>query len=898
MHAGTMLTLAAMLRGNPSSPQAVDTMPANRADSSHSFDTRMVVRSSLLGLLPLDDAREGLTLVPGIVRRGPALGIGAGTGLRLRGGAPDAAAVYIDGAPVRTLLTGAQGVSLPALAIDAITVTPGPAGAELADAGGGGVLEYTTRSGGPRLEGHLVAATDAPFGDGSSVGFNRFSAAAGGPAGPRATWFLSGEVTGQRSAYRGMGAADQPAFVWGGVDTVVNGATVPTFTETTGLERPLDWITERRATGKVSLSLGASTVTLTGLVNDVQQRFFPGTDVGDTALFSGARATSRLAAASWTLPLGSDALPRALHLVVALGHDATSSGLLTPAAQASTAHPALGIEWSSLRFLGSDRIQGTTDQIVRNVRSNAGLRAPFLGQTNLRNLQPYRLNPYGLASGWPTQGSDGPLATAAENRLDARAWIDWAFAERHRLRAGLDYSRASDAFYRADLISQVDLDAWTAHPKRVGVFASDRITWDKLAVDLGARFDHFTPGGALPLIPGRIYSNPAWNFASGTDDTAYTASIGRVLRDATGKNAISPRASAAYAVSPRVTLRIAVGQVVEPPAARDVFGRSNTDLVTTSTSSLFGRDVRYLKSTTGDLGVTASLSPLLEARVDGYVSRLALYGATIAPFDDPANPGRTLNFVVLSPVDTITARGAEASVDWRPLTGSTGRFVYSWDRRAGISTQAVAAIVAYSTGPAHGDVSASATVRAQSGVAFVPETNVGSGDVVFETSAAFLGPLATAHLPWARTVDLRLAKHVRLSQVRGSLYADLRNVLNFRNIVGAFTETRTGTNPLYQGNVLSPEFTNLHSEAQANGTLLSGNAVDLRPDCSTWTGTTGGPVDCAALRQVERRFGNGDGIYDLNEQTAAFNAFYEAFFGSARFSAPGRAARIGLELSF
>ncbi len=466
------------------------------------------------------------------------------------------------------------------------------------------------------------------------------------------------------------------------------------------------------------------------------------------------------------------------------------------------------------------------------------------------------------------------------------------------MRAGADYTRASDAFYRADLISQTDLDAWTAQPKRLGLFAADRVDWDKLVLDFGARFDHFTPGGALPLVPGRIFSDPAWNVTSGTDDTAYTASIGRVLRDATGKNAISPRVSASYTVSPRVALRLAVGQVVEPPTVQDVFGRSNTDLVTTSTFSLFGRDVRYLKSTTGDVGVTAILTSPLEARVDAYVSRLALYGAMFAPFDDPANPGRTLNLVVLTPIDTITTHGVEASVDWRPLARATGRFVYSWDRRAGVSTQALAAIAAYSTGPAHGDLSASAILRAQSGVSYIPESNVGSGDVVFESSSAFFGPLATARLPWTRTVDLRLAKHVRLSHTGGSVFADLRNVLNVRNIVGAFTETRSATNPLFQANLLSPEFSNLHIEAQANATLLSGNAVDLRPACGTWTGTTAGPIDCAALRLVERRYGNGDGVYDLNEQTTAFDAYYEAFFGSAQFNAPGRTARVGIELTF
>jgi TonB-dependent receptor-like protein len=896
MHVGTLFVLAGMLQGSPANAQAIDSTPP--PDSNRTLGPRVVVQRPLLSQLPVDDPREALTLVPGIVRRGTAFGIGAGGGLRLRGGAPDAAGVCMDGAPVRNLMTGAQGLTLAADAIDAITVTRGPGGIELADAAGGGVLEYMTRAGGAHLDGHLVAASDAPFGDVASAGFNRFSVSAGGPAGPRVSWFLSGEVSGQRSAYRGRGAAEQPAFVWGGADTVVNGVTVPTFIETTGLKRPLDWITERRTHGKVSMRVGRGTLAVTGLISQIQQRFFPGADVGDTALFSGARTTSRLAVANWAGALGPGALAPVLHAVVSLGHDGASTGLLTAASQTNSVDPALGMEWSSLVFAGSESIPGTTDQIVRNVRSNAGLRTPFLGQNNRRNVQPYRLNPYGLATGWPTQGSDGPLATSTENRLDARAWIDWAFGARHQLRAGLDYSRASDAFYRADLISQVDLDAWTAHPKRVGGFASDRISWDKLAVDVGARFDHFTPGGALPVVPGRIYTDPTWNPASSTDDTAYAASIARVLRDAAGKSVISPRLHAAYAVSSRTSLWLGFGQTVEPPSLGQIFGHSNSDLASTSTFAPFGRDVRYLKSTTGDVGASARVTPRLDVDLDAYLSRLASYAYFISPFDDPANPGRTQNLNVLSPVDTIMAHGVEASVAWRPATDAIGRLVYSWDRRAGVSTLALEAIAGYITGPERGDFSATATLRAQSGVAYIPLTNVGSGTVVSEMTAVFIGPLATARLPWTKTVDVRVSKRMRLSHVTGSLYADVRNALNFRNQVGVFTETQGVTNPIFQVNVLSPEFTNLHIEASQNGVLLAGNAVDLRPDCGTWTGTSGGPVDCAALRQVERRFGNGDGVYDLNEQTAAFNAYYEALFGSAQFYAPARTARVGIELTF
>src|SRR5712692_11275736 len=133
MHVATLLALAGMLQGSPANAQAIDSTPP--PDSGRTLGPRVVMQRALFLQLPADDPREALTLVPGIVRRGTAFGIGAGGGLRLRGGAPDAAGVYVDGAPIRNLMTGAQGLTL---AADAIAVTRGPGGVEIADAAGGG----------------------------------------------------------------------------------------------------------------------------------------------------------------------------------------------------------------------------------------------------------------------------------------------------------------------------------------------------------------------------------------------------------------------------------------------------------------------------------------------------------------------------------------------------------------------------------------------------------------------------------------------------------------------------------------------------------------------------------------------------------------------------------------
>ena len=51
-----------------------------------------------------------------------------------------------------------------------------------------------------------------------------------------------------------------------------------------------------------------------------------------------------------------------------------------------------------------------------------------------------------------------------------------------------------------------------------------------------------------------------------------------------------------------------------------------------------------------------------------------------------------------------------------------------------------------------------------------------------------------------------------------------------------------------------------------------------------------------ALTRVERRFGDGNGLYNLAEQDRALNAYYDAFFGPYLFYGSGRTLRFGVEL--
>jgi hypothetical protein len=52
------------------------------------------------------------------------------------------------------------------------------------------------------------------------------------------------------------------------------------------------------------------------------------------------------------------------------------------------------------------------------------------------------------------------------------------------------------------------------------------------------------------------------------------------------------------------------------------------------------------------------------------------------------------------------------------------------------------------------------------------------------------------------------------------------------------------------------------------------------------------------LIRAEERFGNGDHIYTIEEQSAAINALYNAGRGEQTLTAPGRRARLGIEINF
>jgi outer membrane receptor protein involved in Fe transport len=947
-----LIECAAFIPRTASAQQAQGSNPDTAADSSVAppATSEFVIRGELLRDLPVDDPRQALVFAPGVVMRGGEIGIDSTPTFSLRGGDPGTASVYIDDAPVRSQMLGTQRIALGTNAIRQVSVLTGVPSALASDAGGGGVISYVTRAGGPRLAGSFHAGSDEAFTDGAAVGYNRFEGALGGPLplAPHLTWFVSGALQGQRSDYRGLGAADQPTYVMAGLDTVVTvtkadgsgvqSVAIPTFVQYSGrctsgsndgygcqgLRLPMDWSTARRGQAKLLYRYGAgSSLSLTGVMSDLDQRFFPGTAIGDPLLYHGAEQSSRLAVVNWTQglrqsPHGS----LTLHLNLSVASDAQLSGPLDPASELTTRAPALGIDFSALHFTAADMIPfPLTDAIIRNIRNNQGFVIPYIGRSDLLATQAYRTNPYGLSAsqGWYAAGvDDGRLLTQSwERRWNGRGFVEWQPGSLQSVTFGGDVERTNASYYAASLTDEIGLDALVVHPRRWGAFADYRAEPGHVVIDVGVRLDRFDPGGDFPTSPGRISTNPAWSPRSATSDTAYDNSVARVFDPGKTQTAVTPRIRFGYALTPRTSIRFGFGQEVERPSLQEAFGHVNSDLSFTDVSAPFGRDVKYVKSTMFEFGVRQAVGRTLVADVSIYrKDNLQPYAYRIENIPDPANPGGTQQLNVLTSTNGYAGTGLDAQVQWH-RSAVTWSLAYSLFRtpRVGaqppdFTTSAVSGfLVAHvpetwkagtALGSALANLSAVATFRLTSGLLYTRLINTGQGQTApferFGLTGQAVEPINASQLPTTKTLDLRLTKGIHSRGIDLNVYADLRNLLNIQNTRGVYAETGTTVNDANRTRFEASEISTLISEAGQNGAYRPDGSIDLS-NCAGWRGDAG-PVNCVSLRRVEARFGDGNELYTRAEQTKALDTYYTSFLGAWRFLGPGRTARLGMELRF
>ncbi|HEX4561294.1 MAG TPA: carboxypeptidase regulatory-like domain-containing protein, partial [Gemmatimonadales bacterium] len=478
--------------------------------------SKSIVSGQTIASLPISDVRSVVALQPGVVESGN------GNGVSIRGGRPGEANVYIDGAPVRAANSGAQGVQVQTNAVEEASVTTGALPVQFGDAQSG-VIQYTTRAGGEKLQGSAAASTDGLINSASS-GANRFEGTLGGPVpgvqGLR--FYLSGVLQGQTNCATLLnqtcsglqsGGENVANYVVSGIDTTVSFAApggvqsvaIPRFVQYSGqcnaaqnagfdchgAFRPMDWGTAINLQGKLSYTYGSgSSVAFSALAGGFQTRAYPGTNIADPTRYSGSHNWQRTYTLNWNHQLFKSA-DRALsfNVVGSYGTNDQISGPLDPTSELGTRNPLGGIELSTLNFAGfgsfANQFFTDPDQIVKNLRTNSGLRIPLEGRTDLSAIQPYRENPYAMASGnWYTGGIGNNSGTLySEKRLYGTANVDWQANRYHRFTFGGEARQSDVALWTGGFINQIFMDAYHDKPISGAAWAADRLDLGDVVID-------------------------------------------------------------------------------------------------------------------------------------------------------------------------------------------------------------------------------------------------------------------------------------------------------------------------------------------------------------------------------------------------------------------------------
>ena len=938
--------------------------------------SKSIVSQQTFASLPVDNVRNIITLQPGVVESGN------GNGVSIRGGRPGEANVYIDGAPVRAANSGAQAIGIQTNAVEEASVTTGALPVQFGDAQSG-VISYTTRSGGEKMQGSFSALSDGMMPNSMSAGYNRFEGTVGGPV-PGITnlrFFLSGVLQGQSSPYRSQGSADQASYTTAGIDTVVhvvntNGAgdesvALPRFVQYSGtcnaaqnsgfdchgMQLPNAWTTTTNLQGKLTYFYGSgSSVALSGIADGQQFRNWPSRLMADPAAMSGQHNWQRTVTLNWTHQLFKSAdRALAVNVIGSYGTNQTINGILDPTSQVNSENPTGGFYFSNLNFGGFGQFASdffnNPDQIVKNVRTNSGERVPLLNQTQYRFAQPYRENPYGMqAGGFATTGIDVGSSLYKESRYYGTVNVDWQANRYHRFTFGGEIRKSDVAQWSGGMLTQIFMDAYHDKPTNGAAWGSDRLDLGDVVIDLGIRYDYFNSNALFSNTPGFTFSDPNWNQSlnSTSADAAYQAAVAKVFTPGVGHSVISPRIGVSFPITDQTDFRLSYSHQVQSPDVNTLLQGINNDLTFTNANDRFGRDVGFGKTILFEFGVHHAFNPDFDIDVAAYnKSKVSDLSYRIFNFDDPTNPGRQLTINVLTNGDFGYDRGLEMKLNrrlgnWlqtqiaytyevangtgsspysylstnaRSISGVTGSVLPPAEQARAVNDQRTHNIVGSvsftvpqgwqqgtTVGNIFSKVSAFATFRVLSGLPYTPIENAGGGQTApgtnFGLTATQAGDVNSSTTPWTKYLDLRINKGLKLGRLDVTAFADIRNVFNWKNITALFAETNDVTNSIFQHNQIASEFVNLANEANSNGALNAATqAVNLPANCGTWKGEAG-PVDCVELKRAEARFGNGDGVYTLSEQTAALNSYYNLYNGPYTFNDLGRQVRLGFELSF
>jgi outer membrane receptor protein involved in Fe transport len=901
--------------------------------------SKNIVTGELIQQLPIDNVAQVLVLQPGVVGTGA-----VGKGISIRGGRSGEEAVYLDGLLLRNFNAGDSNIRVAPGSLAELDVLTGGFSAEFGQAQSG-IINYVTRAGVQRWSGSASFESDEFMPDKWSRGFNRGAVSLGGPLFGRLSFFGAAAAEGRRSSDNGKLWPDVPIYVASGIDTVV---TIPAEAGSTGQtddrnvvipkfepfdeggRSPFSNSDEYALDGKVDYTYGTGSrffITAKSSRSQARSNLAGSSLIFNPNSYGGTLNRNTAFILGWNhnfVRSAESAL--ALDLKIARTDDKRISGALDPEYEVSHRDPFLGFTTDDLQFLVDEKGLPVDETLVDNFLRNEGRRTVFdPSRTDIRLAQEFRMNPYGVRTGFSTTGISQGFTFAQEKQWQVRATVDWQADRFNRVKFGGDYTVVDIAAASIGLITQSFADVWVEKPKLASLFVQDRVDLGDLVVEGGLRWDRFDPATDFPVTAG--FYDP--------DDPA-------TFRRAKVRNKLSPRLGISFPVTVNSTFRLSYGHFVQLPDLNEYYQGKNVDYSrfrNTNTNDIFGRPLDLGKTIAFEFGYRMLLAPDFVLDLSAYnrdkVSDVAIRKLA---WEDPTNPGVVNYLNTITNADFGSIRGVDLRLDRRfgrvfdVMLGysfqdarNTGTDPYTYtdlfariegnantllglppnpaqairtteeNRKHNVTGSFSLQFPSDWSAPALRNLGVAGTLRFASGLPYSPVTNVGEALVTGPPTDIFSGELrddeiSTAAMPWIRNFDLRVTKGVNVSGLNARVFLDARNLLNLENRTGIFLTT---------GDIIDDDaFDRIvasHRQELGGGTAV--DEVDLASLDAAGDGVAT-MVDLVLLRRAEARFGNGDGIFSAAEQDAAFRAAELFRNGPQTLVGPGRRVRLGFELVF
>ncbi|MEO8636495.1 MAG: TonB-dependent receptor [Gemmatimonadales bacterium] len=678
--------------------------------------------------LPVDRIANVIALQPGVV-------VNNGGGINIRGGRDDEASTYIDGVPVTPGGRGNQSLGTTAGAIQVgvggfedASVTTGSSSAEFGNAQSG-IIAIQTKGGSSQWSGNFGYENDGIGGLNHSLGFNRVQAGIGGPLMKNLTFFLSGNLEGQKSDNGGIDRQKFPIFLPAGKDTTVALITPstsdPSLSDTTfsdvsrfavytgtceefkgagsastdtagvrdirnnygfncqGARIPLNARSTYALQGKVQFTYGTgSRIAISTLRNRSQNRNFAYGFTTNPQELTANQVSNNLVTMNWTQNL-SKSSDRALALDLSASYqwDRAITGPLTRQSEQDSRDPFGGFLIKPLDFLfdfDNFNIAAIGGHFLRNDK--------FVSPYDLNNPGQYdatdefRNNAYGV-SGFNESGvPSGRLSLYKEDRAIGKGTLDWQVDRYNRVKIGGEYTKYFMNAYTSALSAQIFSDGYHEKPTRWNAFLEDRLDLGDVVVVGGLRYDWYKTGASRPYATdpttGARFFFPA---VSALRPNVTQAFLDSILVPDKSHSYLSPHIQVSFPVTERTNFRLSYAHQVQAPDFQLILGGINTDLSLTNTNQVYGTDLDFGKTITFEFGIRHSFNDNTVLDVSAYNrDKLSDAAGRLVSLPDPTNGFAPTSLRLVTNADFGNTRGFDVRFDRRIGELFNGSLAYTF----------------------------------------------------------------------------------------------------------------------------------------------------------------------------------------------------------------------------